>query len=212
MLSLLIFTVFYSSMLSLLIFTSKNINENSLWFIETVFVFDLTNLPTLLFDDKSKVKEVLCFKLIYNNLYTVHTPCPLDWTQRIKKSATTWQHNNNRHYSLIFTHFHSFSLIFTCCHCLFFTNSSHVVNTHFSLIFTHFYSFSLIFCCLLSVVTSSLFFKEVYLSLDTPLDIFTHFHSFSLISTVSHLFFINFHSFSLIFVVMSSCRHVVILF
>ena len=80
MLSLLIFHRFLLINVVTAYFYIKNINENSLWFIETVFVFDLTNLPTLLFDDKSKVKEVLSFKLIYNNLYTVHTPCPLDWT------------------------------------------------------------------------------------------------------------------------------------
>ena len=97
-----------------------------------------------------------------------------------------------------FTHFHSFSLIFT--HFLLLSlifHSFFVVNTHFLYDNTHFHSFSLVFRCLLSVVTLSHFFRGILPVLDVHLDTFTHF----LLSTlVFHhqrnvfLFFINLFS------------------
>ena len=114
-----------------------------------------------------------------------------------------WQHNNitttvNIHrFSLIFTHFHSFS---------------HVVITHFSLIihmlsllifhrfspfFTHFYSFFVV-CCRLS--RCRIFFRKFYLSWTPTRTLSLHFTHFLLSTLVFHRFsfiFTHFYSFSL---------------
>ena len=73
----------------------------------------------------------------------------------------------------IFTHFYSFPQFHTCFSSIFTHFYSFLlISTVSHLFFIDFHSFSLILRCLLSVVTLSTFFREVYLSLDTPSDIF----------------------------------------